>query len=204
MTAGIEENHLVKSTVVDKKLAMNSDTCCITMEKGIVVDDMRWQCQCQKTNALDFSYLESTDDMKCQCEEAIRMPEVCYRGSSSADGNFPHRAGSGFPLLNYKGIPLDSCSENAQVAGMNEFKPMIRSGVCSDQGIRQAMEDEHVCIDDLSSYLCGSALLGQGPKSCYGVSIVIYCFILKGLVLLVANQNFPYQTYTHFPRNHQN
>ena len=196
MTAGIEENHLVKSTVVDEKFnkAMNSDTCCITMEKGIVVDDMRWQCECRKTNALDFSYLESTDDMKCRCEEAIGMSEVCYMGSSSADGNFPHGAGSGFPLLNYKGIPVDSCSENGQVAGMSEFKPMIRSGVCSDQGIRQAMEDEHVCIDDLSSRLCGSAVLGQGPKSCYGVSIVIYYFILKRLVSLVANQNFPFQT----------
>ena len=120
------------------------------------------------------------------------MSKVCYMGSSSADGSFPHRAGSALPPLNYKGIPLDSCSENGQVVGMNEFRPMIRSGVCSDQGSRLAMEDEHVCIDDLSSYLCGSALLGQGPKSCYGVSIVIYC--LKIPVSLVANQNFPFQT----------
>eukprot|EP00250_Pteridium_aquilinum_P003596 c13904_g1_i2 orf=308-1483(-) len=63
---------------------------------------------------------------------------------------------------------VDSCSSEPSIAPIVEFNPVIRSGVCFDVGLRRAMEDEHVRIDDLVDYL-GSLAMEKGPNSCYGV-----------------------------------
>jgi protein phosphatase 2C family protein 2/3 len=46
--------------------------------------------------------------------------------------------------------------------------PCIRSGSFSDIGPRTYMEDEHICIDDLSSHL-GSSFKFPKPSAFYGV-----------------------------------
>ncbi|KAL9261349.1 putative protein phosphatase 2C 27 [Drosera capensis] len=52
----------------------------------------------------------------------------------------------------------------------SDFKPMFRSGSCSEIGPRTFMEDEYICIDDLSEYIItdtGTNL--QLPGAFYGV-----------------------------------
>ncbi|KAK1316591.1 putative protein phosphatase 2C 2 [Acorus calamus] len=49
-----------------------------------------------------------------------------------------------------------------------QFVPVIRSGSFSDIGCRSIMEDEHICIDDLSSHL-GSMVRCPKPSAFYGV-----------------------------------
>ncbi|XP_062143859.1 probable protein phosphatase 2C 49 isoform X2 [Alnus glutinosa] len=49
-----------------------------------------------------------------------------------------------------------------------QFVPSIRSGSFSDIGRRRFMEDEHICIDDLSSHL-GSSFKFPKPSALYGV-----------------------------------
>lgn len=48
------------------------------------------------------------------------------------------------------------------------FEPQIRSGSSCDTGCRATMEDEHICIDDLSAHLGGSFKCPL-PGSFYGV-----------------------------------
>jgi hypothetical protein len=52
-----------------------------------------------------------------------------------------------------------------------EFQPVYRSGVWSDTGLRRVMEDAHVRIDDLETYL-GSQGGGEASGAFYGVSAV--------------------------------
>uniref|UniRef100_A0A0C9S3F6 protein-serine/threonine phosphatase n=1 Tax=Wollemia nobilis TaxID=56998 RepID=A0A0C9S3F6_9CONI len=52
--------------------------------------------------------------------------------------------------------------------GKAQFVPIIRSGSCSEIGERAHMEDEHICIDDLSEYL-GPTFEGPTPNAFYGV-----------------------------------
>jgi hypothetical protein len=52
-----------------------------------------------------------------------------------------------------------------------EFQPVYRSGVWSDTGLRRVMEDTHVRIDDLETYL-GSRGGGEASGAFYGVSAV--------------------------------
>jgi hypothetical protein len=184
MTVGIEEENPLVRTTAEGGFGievMNLDTCCIGMEKGIVADDMRHQCQFQQTSLLDFSYLETTNISRATNRKVNGLNEFGCIGTTSLNGTSPRQTvetstlDGGFSLRNFKGIPLDPCLNNGQaVAAINEeFNPIIRSGVCSDQGIRRAMEDDHICIDDLSSHLGGLVLPGTGPKSCYGVSLII-------------------------------
>lgn len=49
-----------------------------------------------------------------------------------------------------------------------EFIPSIRSGSFADIGPRRYMEDEHICIDDLSMHL-GALLRCPSPSAFYGV-----------------------------------
>lgn len=48
------------------------------------------------------------------------------------------------------------------------FVPTIRSGSFADIGPRRYMEDEHICIDDLSSHM-GSLFTFPSPSAFYGV-----------------------------------
>ncbi|CAN5957978.1 unnamed protein product, partial [Sphagnum jensenii] len=50
----------------------------------------------------------------------------------------------------------------------SSFRPVYRSGVWSDTGRRTAMEDAHVCIDNLQTHL-GSEDGGEAPGAFYGV-----------------------------------
>ncbi|ONK63109.1 uncharacterized protein A4U43_C07F11510 [Asparagus officinalis] len=49
-----------------------------------------------------------------------------------------------------------------------QFMPSIRSGSFADIGPRRYMEDEHICIDDLSSHL-GSLITCPTPSAFYGI-----------------------------------
>ncbi|CAK9220497.1 unnamed protein product [Sphagnum troendelagicum] len=61
-------------------------------------------------------------------------------------------------------VALASDSEGFQM----EFQPVYRSGVWSDTGLRRVMEDAHVRIDDLETYL-GSQGGGEASGAFYGV-----------------------------------
>jgi len=52
--------------------------------------------------------------------------------------------------------------------GREQFIPIIRSGSFTDIGRRGCMEDEHICIDDLSKHL-GTMFEGPKPNAFYGV-----------------------------------
>lgn len=52
----------------------------------------------------------------------------------------------------------------------SEFLPVYRSGSCAEQGPKQFMEDEHVCIDDLVEHL-GAAAECSSLGAFYGVSV---------------------------------
>lgn len=52
----------------------------------------------------------------------------------------------------------------------SEFLPIYRSGSCAEQGAKQFMEDEHVCIDDLVDHL-GAAVECSSLGAFYGVSV---------------------------------
>lgn len=56
-----------------------------------------------------------------------------------------------------------SSSENK-----TDFVPIFRSGSCAERGPKQYMEDEHVCIDDLTQHI-GSASNVPFPGAFYGV-----------------------------------
>ena len=57
--------------------------------------------------------------------------------------------------------------KNSEVAVESEFVPCVRSGSFADIGPRRYMEDEHICINDLSLHL--SDELPQ-PSAFYGVT----------------------------------
>lgn len=48
--------------------------------------------------------------------------------------------------------------------------PIYRSGNCVEQGPKQFMEDEHICIDDLVEHL-GEAVEFSSLGAFYGVSV---------------------------------
>lgn len=79
-------------------------------------------------------------------------------------------------------LPLDHANEEdcGVVANVNsklpsdgesDFVPVFRSGSCSEIGSKPYMEDEHICIDDLSEHLGRSSSLKNfpSPGAFYGV-----------------------------------
>lgn len=60
----------------------------------------------------------------------------------------------------------------------SDFLPVFRSGSCAEKGVKQFMEDEHICIDNLVEEL-GAGAPATFPRAgaFYGVSyfIVSYC-----------------------------
>lgn len=66
---------------------------------------------------------------------------------------------------------LDVCNLVIKSPGEKpEFSPVYRSGSCAEQGAKQFMEDEHICIDDLVEHL-GPALEFSSLGAFYGVSV---------------------------------
>jgi protein phosphatase 2C family protein 2/3 len=76
--------------------------------------------------------------------------------------------------------PADMIPDAALESSILQFVPSIRSGSFSDIGRRRFMEDEHICIDDLSSHL-GSSFKFPKPSALYGVinSLAYGCYDLK-------------------------
>lgn len=72
---------------------------------------------------------------------------------------------------------LDVCSlvMKSSPDEKTEFQPVYRSGSCAEQGAKQFMEDEHICIDDLVQHL-GSSVDFSSLGAFYGVS---ECVIFK-------------------------
>ncbi|KAK1295403.1 putative protein phosphatase 2C 2 [Acorus calamus] len=62
----------------------------------------------------------------------------------------------------------DAISDVTLDEAVIQFVPIIRSGSFSDIGCRSIMEDEHICIDDLSAHL-GSMVTCPTPSAFYGV-----------------------------------
>jgi protein phosphatase 2C family protein 2/3 len=49
------------------------------------------------------------------------------------------------------------------------FVPILRSGSCAEKGPKQQMEDEHICVDDLSQRLIAQTAHLSFPAAFYGV-----------------------------------
>lgn len=62
---------------------------------------------------------------------------------------------------------LDVCKSPDE---RSDFLPVYRSGSCAEQGAKQFMEDEHICIDDLVDHL-GASLDSSSLSAFYGVSV---------------------------------
>jgi hypothetical protein len=71
----------------------------------------------------------------------------------------------------------DTATVNGKEGVNFEFQPVYRSGVWSDTGRRTAMEDAHVCIDNLQTHL-GSEDGGEAPGAFYGVSDIFPLVLL--------------------------
>lgn len=64
--------------------------------------------------------------------------------------------------------PVEKIPDVSLESAVLQFVPSIRSGSFADIGPRRYMEDEHVCIDDLSSHL-GPCFKFPKPNAFYGV-----------------------------------
>lgn len=62
----------------------------------------------------------------------------------------------------------DAIPDVALEVNVLPFVPSIRSGSYTDIGPRRFMEDEHICIDDLSTHM-GSLFKCPTPSAFYGV-----------------------------------
>ncbi|PSS17176.1 Protein like [Actinidia chinensis var. chinensis] len=56
----------------------------------------------------------------------------------------------------------------SQSDGKSDFCPVLRSGSCAEKGPKQYMEDEHLCVDDLSEHI-GPTVDIPSPGAFYGV-----------------------------------
>ncbi|KAJ6794159.1 putative protein phosphatase 2C 47 [Iris pallida] len=65
-------------------------------------------------------------------------------------------------------LDLPTLDGTSNVSADLQFVPSIRSGSFSDIGPRRYMEDEHICIDDLSGHL-GSLICCPTPSAFYGL-----------------------------------
>lgn len=72
-------------------------------------------------------------------------------------------------------LAASDLSVDAEVTGSKsssenkpDFVPIFRSGSCAERGPKQYMEDEHVCMDDLTQHI-GSASNVPFPGAFYGV-----------------------------------
>ncbi|XP_023874840.1 probable protein phosphatase 2C 49 isoform X2 [Quercus suber] len=92
--------------------------------------------------------------------------------------------------------PADKISDAVLESVILQFLPYIRSGSFADIGPRRCMEDEHIQIDDLSSYF-GSVLKFPKPSAFYGVfdghgGSEAAAYIRKNVIrLLFEDVNFP-------------
>jgi len=77
-----------------------------------------------------------------------------------------------------------SSSENK-----TDFVPIFRSGSCAERGPKQYMEDEHVCIDDLTQHT-GSASNVPSPGAFYGVRMLFLLEITVYIHLIWSKASY--------------
>ncbi|KAJ6810258.1 putative protein phosphatase 2C 47 [Iris pallida] len=65
-------------------------------------------------------------------------------------------------------LDLRTSDATSDASAEFQFVPSIRSGSFADIGPRRYMEDEHICIDDLSAHL-GSLIRCPAPSAFYGL-----------------------------------
>ncbi|KAH9318709.1 hypothetical protein KI387_020478, partial [Taxus chinensis] len=75
--------------------------------------------------------------------EPIALMTDCFSSQTIAD-----------PNLAYLDVKNGSLIPNSSIEnGKTQFVPILRSGSCMDIGNRPYMEDENLCVDDLSEHL---------------------------------------------------
>jgi protein phosphatase 2C family protein 2/3 len=57
----------------------------------------------------------------------------------------------------------------------SEFIPIVRSGACTDIGLRPKMEDVYVCVDNFTQKY-GLKNMTDGPTAFYGVILFSYYY----------------------------
>ncbi|XP_030532558.2 probable protein phosphatase 2C 49 [Rhodamnia argentea] len=121
------------------------------------------------------------------CQQGVPAPEVQYftavRGSpieelvtiSSPLSHPPvervrvsEAVSADVPASQVEITPADSTPDACLESIVPQFVPSIRSGSFADIGPRRFMEDEHICVDDLSTHL-GSPYRFPKPSAFYGV-----------------------------------
>lgn len=72
---------------------------------------------------------------------------------------------------------MEKIPDGSLESAILQFVPRIRSGSFADIGPRRYMEDEHICIDDLSSHL-GPCFKFPKPGAFYGVGNLFHLCIV--------------------------
>lgn len=114
---------------------------------------------------VDVAYksLGFKEEIRCKLDEdeslaIVAVDEDCFSSQSMPDSTHVQltiKSGS-------------SMANSSLEKGKGQFVPTIRSGSSTDIGQRKYMEDEHICVDDLSKHL-GLLLEGLQPNAFYGV-----------------------------------
>lgn len=71
------------------------------------------------------------------------------------------------------------------------FLPVFRSGSCAEKGVKQYMEDEHICIDDLVEELgAGAPSIFPPAGAFYGVSNLLLLLLFLTVVSMLNIVHF--------------
>ncbi|KAI4327854.1 hypothetical protein L6164_020266 [Bauhinia variegata] len=116
-------------------------------------------CECIKGNNSVSTMEDQIDDTVGNLNQNIGKPPrdlsaARHWGSSS----WLAEADSDIGIIGLKSAPEQK----------SEFQPVFRSGSCSEKGPKQYMEDEYICVDDLSENLGPGANI-PSPGAFYGV-----------------------------------
>lgn len=76
-----------------------------------------------------------------------------------------------FISVSYKGVDAGVTGSKSSSQDKTDYLPIFRSGSCAERGPKQYMEDEHICIDDLTQHI-GSASNLPFPGAFYGVRML--------------------------------
>lgn len=71
----------------------------------------------------------------------------------------------------FKNLDAEVTGSKSSSEDNAEFVPIFRSGSCAERGPKQYMEDEHICIDDLTQHIASASSNIPLPGAFYGVRI---------------------------------